>query len=206
MTRRSRSSSKTCEPMCACTPCSVSPGIARSSSIAFRASPVATENPNFVSSWPVRTNSCVCASTPGVTRTRQSSGDDALTSVESSAISSKLSTTSRWTPTAMARSNSSADLLLPCMMMRPAGTPERSTRSSSPPGRDVDAETLFKGQSGHGAAEEGLRREGDSVVEGAGRFSTARAQRLLVVDEERRAVGHRRDRAARRRRSARRSR
>ena len=34
------------------------------------AAPEETEKPNFESSCPVRTNSCVCASTPGVTRTR----------------------------------------------------------------------------------------------------------------------------------------
>ena len=56
-------------------------------------------------------------------------------------------------------------------------------------GRDVDAESLFKGQSRHRATEERLRREGDAVVEGARRLSTSRAQGLLVVDEEWRAVG-----------------
>ncbi len=56
-------------------------------------------------------------------------------------------------------------------------------------GRDVDAQTLFERQSGHGATEERLGREGDAVIEGAGRFATARAQRLLVIDKERRAVG-----------------
>src|SRR5581483_6081097 len=33
------------------------------------AAPDAMPKPNFESVWPVRTNSCVCASTPGVTRT-----------------------------------------------------------------------------------------------------------------------------------------
>jgi hypothetical protein len=36
---------------------------------ASAAAPLASEKPNFWSSWPVWTNSCVCASTPGVTRT-----------------------------------------------------------------------------------------------------------------------------------------
>ena len=55
-------------------------------------------------------------------------------------------------------------------------------------GRDVDAEALFEGQAGHGATEERLGREGDAVVEGADRLATTRAQRLLVVDEQGRAV------------------
>ncbi len=56
--------------MWACTPTSSTPGSNSRAATASAAAPEETENPNLESSWPVRTNSCVCASTPGVTRTR----------------------------------------------------------------------------------------------------------------------------------------
>ena len=106
--------------------------MACSRSIAARAAPELSENPNLVSSWPVRTNSCVCASTPGVTRTMQCSVFSDVTIFSSRSISSKLSTTRRCTPSLYARRSSVSDLLLPCTMTRWAGTPDRSTMSISP--------------------------------------------------------------------------
>ncbi len=75
------------------------------------------------------------------------------------------------------------------MMTRPAGHTGAQHEVEFTAGRDVDAETLFEGESRHRAAQERLRRERDAVVEGARRLSTSRAKRLLVVDEEWRAVG-----------------
>ena len=63
------STSNTWLPIWACTPTSSTPPINSSAATASVAAPDVTENPNFVSSWPVRTNSWVWASTPGVTRT-----------------------------------------------------------------------------------------------------------------------------------------
>ena len=73
-------------------------------------------------------------------------------------------------------------------MMRLAGTPDRSDEVQLSPGRDVDAESLFEGDAGHGATEERLGRERHAVVEGCRRLATPRAKGLFVVDEERRAV------------------
>ena len=61
--------SKMCEPMWQCSPTSSSDGRASTRRTASAAAPLASEKPNFWSSWPVWTYSCVWASTPGVTRT-----------------------------------------------------------------------------------------------------------------------------------------
>ncbi len=110
------------------------------------AAPDESPNPNFESSCPVRTNSWVCTSTPGVTRanTLGRGGDGTppwgSTGVGASgisrsrrSISSKESTTMRPTPTARAAASSSSDLLLPWSTSRSAGTPAVRATWSSPP-------------------------------------------------------------------------
>ena len=62
--------SKICEPMCECSPANSSCGSAITRRTASSAAPEASEKPNFWSSCAVAMNSCVCASTPVVTRTR----------------------------------------------------------------------------------------------------------------------------------------
>ena len=82
--------------MCAWTPTSSTEGNSSSAATACAAAPDATEKPNLESSPPVRTNSCVWASTPGVTRTRTAGRADGLRDALSRrprrAISSKEST------------------------------------------------------------------------------------------------------------------
>ena len=52
-----------------CSPSSSSPSAAWIWRTASSASPLLIEKPNFWSSWAVAMYSCVCASTPAVTRT-----------------------------------------------------------------------------------------------------------------------------------------
>ena len=54
-------------------------------------------------------------------------------------------------------------------------------------GRDVEVHALLVGQTGHGEAQEGLGRIGDTVAPRPHRLSAGVAQMVLVVDEERRA-------------------
>ena len=58
--------SKICEPMCECSPGSLRLGGLRIRATASDASPLASEKPNFWSSWAVAMYSWVCASTPTV--------------------------------------------------------------------------------------------------------------------------------------------
>jgi hypothetical protein len=98
--------SKTWLPMCACTPTSSTAGHELERGDRLGRAPEATEKPNLESSCPVRTNSWVWASTPGVTRTR-TFGRSAGPGGDSSrrprrAISSNESTTIRPTPSSRA--------------------------------------------------------------------------------------------------------
>ena len=118
-------------------PTSSTDGSARSRATASSAAPEAKPNPNFESSCPVRTNSWVWASTPGVTRTSTAGPGVApprpLTRPPRRSISSKESTTILPTPVSTARASSASDLLLPCMTIRAGGTPARRATYSSPP-------------------------------------------------------------------------
>ena len=97
--------------------------------------------PNFESSWPVRTKSCVCASTPGVTRIITAWRDPSFVAVDpvvdvrrsSLSISWNESMTIRPTPASTARASSDSDLLLPCSTRRAGGTPADRATCSSPP-------------------------------------------------------------------------
>ncbi len=108
--------------MWACTPTSSNPGSSSSAATAWAAAPEATEKPNLESSPPVRMNSCVWASTPGVTRTntRGRSGRPVGASRRrpSRAISSNESTTMR--PTPLARRGAPIPLPTCCCRAGPA--------------------------------------------------------------------------------------
>ena len=126
--------SNICDPMCECRPAKCRPAAARTRATAARASPVASDRPNFWSSCAVAMNSCVCASTPTVTRT----STRAVTpwrwaTAETVSISGMASMTRVPTPAASARSISATDLLLPCMMMRSGGNPAARATANSPP-------------------------------------------------------------------------
>ena len=124
----------TFDPMWQCRPTRFTEDAERARAIAACASPFARLKPNFESSWPVETYSCVWACTPGVIR-RWTSGtgrpDACRRSRRSS--SSKLSTTMWSTPAVTAWRSSSSDLLFPCTVHTDAGTPAESTACSSPP-------------------------------------------------------------------------
>ena len=175
--------------MWACTPTSSTPGRSSRAATASAAAPEETENPNLESSWPVRTNSCVCASTPGVTRTRTLGRVDVGAEDSSRpprrAISSKESTTMRPTPWVSASASSSVDLLLPCRTRRSAGTLAERRHMELAAGRDVEVHALLVGQPGHGPAQEGLGGVGDTFAPGGDGLPAGVAQVVLVVDEER---------------------
>ena len=82
---------------------------------ASAASPLVIEKPNFWSSWAVAMYSCVCASTPAVTRTMHSRWSRRVSRVISTSrsISVKESTMIRPTPATTARRSSGKVLLLP---------------------------------------------------------------------------------------------
>ena len=152
------------------------------------ASPDGTPKPNFESSWPVRTNSWVCASTPGVARiSTLGRTPSSACRVARRSSSSKLSTTMRPTPAARAARSSSSDLLLPCSTSRSAGTPAASATWSSPPVATSTLHALLVDEASHRQAEERLRRVGHAVPEGRHRLPAARPEVRLVVDEQRRA-------------------
>ena len=78
------------------------------------ASPLVIENPNFWSSWAVAMYSCVCASTPAVTRTITAAVLPSSSVIwVSRSISAKESSTIRPTPASTARRSSGWLLLLP---------------------------------------------------------------------------------------------
>ena len=90
------------------------PGAASRRRTASKASPEVIENPNFWSSWAVAMYSCVCASTPAVTRTiTRARIPVSSVTIASRSISWNESTMIRPTPSATARRSSATDLLLP---------------------------------------------------------------------------------------------
>ena len=64
--------SKICDPMWLCRPTSRRLSVSKTRRTASIAAPLASDSPNFWSSWAVEMNSWVCASTPTVTRTSTS--------------------------------------------------------------------------------------------------------------------------------------
>ena len=140
--------------------------------------------PNFEPWWPVRIASCVSASTPGVTRTSTRRTPAAAARLASSGASS---TTVAPASAAAARSSSS-DLLLPCTTSWSPVEPGRARERELAERRDVGAEPFLGEQPQHRDVRERLRPVDDERArsrgaEGAG----ALAQRLLAVDDERRA-------------------
>ena len=78
--------------------------------------------------------SCVCASTPAVTRSiTRAVVEPAETSSASRSISWNESTMIRPTPSSTARASSAGDLLFPWKPTRSIGKPARSATASSPP-------------------------------------------------------------------------
>ena len=126
--------SNTCDPMWAWRPTRSTAGEAAARCTACSARPLASPNPNLESSCPVRTNSWVWASTPGVMRRRAfGTGRPSATRASSRSSSSKESTTTRPMPSDRARRSSSVLLLLPCSTRRSAGTPAARATWYSPP-------------------------------------------------------------------------
>ena len=114
-------------------------------SAASRAAPLATVKPNFESSAPVAMYSCVCASTPGVTRTStRGAGQPSATSASSRSSSSKESATMRPTSDSSAVRSSASDLLLPWNTMRAGGNPARERDVQLAAGGDVEVQALAR--------------------------------------------------------------
>ena len=100
----------------------------RPSTCGASASASSGATPNFEPAWPVRIDSCVSASIPGVTRT-------SIRPTPASRARSSSSTESRTTYAARASAaaaSSSSDLLLPCTTSRSPSTPARWAKRSSP--------------------------------------------------------------------------
>jgi hypothetical protein len=114
----------------------------------------------------------VCASTPGVTRTRQSRGRCEFTSFQQFDLVEVVNDQS------MDAFVQGAFHLLTGLVVavhdHPAcGHPGAQHDIELTAGRDIDTEALFEGQAGHRPAQEGFRREGHAVVEGPDGFATA---------------------------------
>ncbi len=125
--------SNTWLPRWACMPTSSTASEAAARASASAAAPDATPNPNLESSWPVRTNSWVWASTPGVMRmSTLGAARPPATSASMRSSSSKESTTMRPTPSASAVRSSSIDLLLPCSTSASGGVPAARATWYSP--------------------------------------------------------------------------
>ncbi len=185
--------SKICEPMWECRPTRSRPGAASTRRTASRASPPASEKPNFWSSCAVAMNSWVCASTPTVVRT--STGWVVPRSVhrrDSRSISASESTTIRPTPASSAAASSASDLLLPCRSIRSPGKPARTATASSPPVHTSRPSPSSLDPAGHRGAEERLGGvEDHRAAERLPVVAAAPAQVGLVQQEDRAAVlGH----------------
>ena len=166
------------------------------------ASPLARPKPNFESSAPVSMYSCVCASTPGVTRTMHRGrgtavGDQRLEPVELVERSRRRS--GRRPPRAR-RAARPSDLLLPWNTMRAGREPGVQRDVQLAAGRDVEVEPLLGDEPRHRGAEERLARVRDRRRHrSASAYSRQRAAQLvLVVDVQRRAEARRRGRRGRR--------
>ena len=153
------------------------------------ASPAATPKPNFESSWPVRTNSWVWASTPGVTRTSTfGRSPSSAWSAARRSSSSKLSTTMRPTPASQRRAQLVERLVVAVQHEAVGGDAGGEGDVQLAAGGDVEVHALLVGEAGHGQAQERLGGVGDAVAEGGDRLAAAGPQVGLVVDEQRRAV------------------
>ena len=177
--------------MWACTPTSSTPGRSSSAATASAAAPEETEKPNLESSCPVRTNSWVCASTPGVTRTRTArpvphgrgrlqqaaQPGDLVEGVDHDAADAVLERGGQLARRLVVAVHDEA-------LRRHTGR-ERDVELAAR--RDVEVHALLVGQAGHGPAQEGLGGVRDAVAPGGHRLPAGLAQVVLVVDEQRRA-------------------
>ena len=175
-------------------------------STAGAAAPVGTPKPNLESSWPVRTNSWVWASTPGrdADQHLRARRPSSACSASRRSSSSKLSTTMRPTPAARARAQLVERLVVAVQDEAVGGHAGGQGDVELAAGRDVEVHALLVREPGHGRAEERLGGVGDAVAEGGHRLPAAGPQVGLVVDEQRRAELARPARAGRSRRSCRR--
>ena len=124
------------------------PGDAPERSTASAAAPEARPKPNFESSWPVRTNSWVCASTPGVTRTSTPTGanlplrpiEERLEPVDLvEGVDDDPADPGVETPL----DSSASSLLLPWSTMRSRWNPGRERDVQLAAGRDIEAHPLL---------------------------------------------------------------
>ena len=155
---------------------------------AAAASPEATPNPNFESTWPVRTNSCVCASMPGVTRI-STLGTTAVLRVEGSqAVELVEAVDHDPTDARRPRRSQLAGGLVVAVEDEAA---RRNARGEGDmelaAGGHVDVHALLMREAGHGQAQEGLAGVGHTVAEGGHGLPAAGTEVGLVVDEQRRA-------------------
>ena len=152
--------------------------------------------PNFESSAPVSMYSCVCASTPGVTRTStRGAGSPSATSASRRSSSSKESTTMRPTP-ALERGAQLGRPTCCCRGTRCAsgGKPACSATCSSPPVATSRSQALLGDEPRHRRAEERLARvrhragaERVARTRGTGRAARPRRRRRAACRTRRRA-------------------
>ena len=162
-----------------------------SAATASAAAPEETEKPNLESSCPVRTNSWVCASTPGVTRTRTlgrvSLGGGRLQQAPETGDLVERVDDDAADPPLQRRRQFVGRLVVAVQheaLSRDAGR-QRDVELAT--GGDIEAHALLMDQPGHGPAQERLGGVGDAVAPGGDRVAAGVAQVVLVVDEQRRA-------------------
>ncbi len=167
-------------------PTSSTAGEAAARASAASAAPDATPKPNFESSCPVRTNSWVCASTPGVMRTSTfGTGRPPSTSASMRSISSNESITMRPTPLGHGSAKLVDRLVVAVQHETIRGHSRRPCHVELPAGRDVEMHAGVRRESGHRATEEGLRRVADAGAERGHRLGAPRLELRLVVHEQR---------------------
>ena len=142
------------------------------------------ETPNFEPTWPVRIDSCVSASIPGVMRT-------SIRSTPAARARSSSSTESRTTYAACASTAAASSLvrLVVAVDHQPLGRDAGVLREAQlAEGRHVGAEPLVGEQAQDRDVRERLRPVDDECVRRRGPVRPcARPDRLLAVDDERRA-------------------
>ncbi len=142
------------------------------------------------SSCPVRTNSWVWASTPGVTRTRtlgRSRGRRGRLEQPAQPCHLVEGVHHDAPDAGLEGGGELVGRLVVAVQDEPGGGyPGRQGDVELPAGGDVEVHALLVGQSGHGAAEEGLGGVGHTVTPGGGRLPAGTAQVVLVIDEQRR--------------------
>ena len=155
----------------------VEPG---SRSTASAAAPDASPKPNFESSWPVRTNSWVWASTPGVTLPAPSGRGWRLPGATARAAAARVGRSRRRSRSPFGRRRPPgprparrSDLLLPCSTSRSAGHAGGQGHVHLATGGHVEAHAFLVGQPGHGPAQEGLGGVGHAVTPGGDRLAAA---------------------------------